>query len=113
MSATPTSMDHSANFNSSAVRLAYIRRLMNGQSRRFPMRIERQLPQSAIVKYDVRMKTYVALLRAVNVGGTGKMPMADLRALAEAAGLREVRTYIQSGNLVLNRQSDICREIGA
>lgn len=48
------------------------------------------------------MTTYVALLRAVNVGGKGKMPMADLRSLAEAAGLSEVRTYIQSGNLVFS-----------
>lgn len=48
------------------------------------------------------MTTYVALLRAVNVGGTGKMPMADLRSLAVAAGLGEVRTYIQSGNLVFS-----------
>lgn len=48
------------------------------------------------------MKTLIALLRAVNVGGTGKMPMADLRALAEIAGFRDVRTYIQSGNLVFS-----------
>lgn len=47
------------------------------------------------------MHTYIALLRAVNVGGTGKLKMADLRALCEAAGYREVRTYIQSGNVVL------------
>lgn len=46
------------------------------------------------------METYIALLRAVNVGGTGKMPMAELRSLAEAAGFQEVRTYIQSGNLI-------------
>lgn len=46
------------------------------------------------------MQTLVALLRAVNVGGTGKLPMADLRAMATAAGLLDVRTYIQSGNLL-------------
>jgi uncharacterized protein (DUF1697 family) len=46
------------------------------------------------------MPTLIALLRAVNVGGTGKLPMAELRTLAERAGCREVRTYIQSGNLV-------------
>ena len=45
--------------------------------------------------------SYVALLRAVNVGGTGKLPMADLRKLAEEAGFGEVRTYIASGNLLL------------
>ena len=46
------------------------------------------------------MQTLIALLRAVNVGGTGKLPMAELRAMADTAGLADVRTYIQSGNLV-------------
>jgi len=44
------------------------------------------------------MTAYVALLRAVNVGGTGKLPMAELVAMCEAAGFAEVRTYIASGN---------------
>jgi uncharacterized protein (DUF1697 family) len=43
---------------------------------------------------------YVALLRAVNVGGTGMLPMKDLRALCEELGCEKVRTYIQSGNVV-------------
>src|SRR5512140_776099 len=47
------------------------------------------------------MTTYVALLRAVNVGGTGKLPMTDLRAMCEDAGFEHVRTYIASGNVVL------------
>lgn len=46
------------------------------------------------------MATCVALLRAVNVGGTGKLPMTELRAMAEALGFSAVRTYIASGNLV-------------
>jgi uncharacterized protein (DUF1697 family) len=46
------------------------------------------------------MNAYVALLRAVNVGGTGKLPMADLKALCERAGFLEARTYIASGNVV-------------
>jgi uncharacterized protein (DUF1697 family) len=46
------------------------------------------------------MPAYVALLRAVNVGGTGKLPMATLRAMAEEAGFERVQTYIASGNLV-------------
>ena len=46
------------------------------------------------------MATFVALLRAVNVGGTGTLQMTDLRAIAEEAGLEDARTYIQSGNLV-------------
>lgn len=48
------------------------------------------------------MKTYIALLRAVNVGGTGKLPMAELRAMCEAAGFLRVRTYIASGNVLLD-----------
>lgn len=46
------------------------------------------------------MSAFVALLRAVNVGGTGKLPMSELKALCEAAGLERVRTYIASGNVV-------------
>jgi uncharacterized protein (DUF1697 family) len=46
------------------------------------------------------MPIFVALLRAVNVGGTGKLPMADLVSMAESAGFQRVRTYIASGNLV-------------
>jgi uncharacterized protein (DUF1697 family) len=49
---------------------------------------------------DATMNAYVALLRAVNVGGTGKLPMSDLKALCERAGLQRVRTYIASGNVV-------------
>lgn len=46
------------------------------------------------------MTAYVALLRAVNVGGTGKLPMSDLKAMCEAAGYTRVETYIASGNVV-------------
>ena len=52
------------------------------------------------------MTRYVALLRAVNVGGTGKLPMEDLRALCEAAGFAGVRTYIASGNVVFDSDAD-------
>lgn len=45
--------------------------------------------------------SFVALLRAVNVGGT-RLPMADLRALLEGLGLTNVRTYLQSGNAVFD-----------
>lgn len=51
------------------------------------------------------MNTYIALLRAVNVGGTGKLPMADLRAMCESVGFQEVRTYIASGNVLLRSDS--------
>jgi uncharacterized protein (DUF1697 family) len=49
------------------------------------------------------MTVFVALLRAVNVGGTGKLPMAELKRLCEKAGFRKVRTYIASGNVVAER----------
>jgi uncharacterized protein (DUF1697 family) len=50
------------------------------------------------------MTSFVALLRAVNVGGTGKLPMTDLKALCEALGFRSVRTYIASGNVVFESE---------
>lgn len=45
------------------------------------------------------MTGYVALLRAVNVGGTGKLPMSDLTAMCIDEGFAEVKTYIASGNV--------------
>ena len=48
------------------------------------------------------MTTYVALLRAVNVGGTGKLPMSDLVAICERIGFLRTRTYIASGNAVFD-----------
>lgn len=52
------------------------------------------------------MTRYVALLRAVNVGGTGKLPMTELHAMCEAAGFRDVRTYIASGNVVFGSDAE-------
>ena len=46
------------------------------------------------------MTAFIALLRAVNVGGTGKLPMTELKAMCENAGFAKVRTYIASGNVV-------------
>ncbi|MEO8779504.1 MAG: DUF1697 domain-containing protein [Rhodanobacter sp.] len=46
------------------------------------------------------MTHYLALLRAVNVGGTGKLPMKELKAMCEAAGFTDVRTCIASGNVL-------------
>jgi uncharacterized protein (DUF1697 family) len=43
---------------------------------------------------------YAALLRAINVGGTGKLPMIELTALCTRAGFCGVKTYIASGNVV-------------
>ncbi|WP_449283541.1 DUF1697 domain-containing protein [Leucobacter sp.] len=48
----------------------------------------------------------IVLIRAVNVGGTAKLPMAEWRALAQALGAREVSTYIASGNMVCTIDGD-------
>lgn len=57
------------------------------------------------------MTTYVALLRAVNVGGTGKLPMDELQKMCEGIGFEDVRTYIASGNVVFRsgEPADRCR----
>lgn len=64
------------------------------------------MPGAAVCGAEVTgaetMTTYVALLCAVNVGGTGKLPMAELRALLEGLGYKNVETYIQSGNAVFD-----------
>lgn len=53
------------------------------------------------------MTSFVVLLRAVNVGGTGKLPMGDLKDICEELGFGAVRTYIASGNVVFkSRKSE-------
>jgi len=49
---------------------------------------------------------FVLLLRGVNVGGAGRLPMADLRALLTRLGCEAVKTYIQSGNAVFRFEGD-------
>jgi uncharacterized protein (DUF1697 family) len=56
-----------------------------------------QKPGDGVSRQPVR---YVALLRGVNVGGKNPVPMADLRACFEGMGFSDVRTYIQSGNVL-------------
>ena len=51
------------------------------------------------------MTAYVALLRAMNVAGTGKLPMSELKRIGEACGFGNVRTFIASGNLLF--ESDL------
>ena len=63
------------------------------------------------------MSTLIALLRGINVGGNNKLPMNELTALLEGMGLREVQTYIQSGNVVfrceLKSRAMLAAKIGA
>lgn len=56
---------------------------------------------------------YVVLLRGVNVGGSNKLPMKSLAALVEACGAQEVRTYIQSGNVVLRATPAVVKTLPA
>ena len=50
------------------------------------------------------MKTYVALLRGINVGGHRKVPMGELRSILANTELEGIKTYIQTGNIIF--QSD-------
>ena len=52
------------------------------------------------------MKTYIALFRGINVGGTNLLQMKDLVALLENIGAQNVRTYIQSGNAVFQNKEE-------
>ena len=62
------------------------------------------------------MTGWAALLRAVNVGGTGKLPMAELKSLCAGLGFEQVQTYIASGNVVFaseRSESDLREAIEA
>lgn len=61
------------------------------------------------------MRTYVALLRGINLGRTRKVAMADLRTWLAELGYADVRTHLQSGNAVFasdRRPAELEREIG-
>jgi len=59
------------------------------------------------------MPTYVILLRAVNVGGTGKVSMAEFRKMLTGLGFEGVETYIQSGNAVVDAKGSAASVAGA
>jgi uncharacterized protein (DUF1697 family) len=59
------------------------------------------------------MKTYICLLRGVNVGGNNRLPMKELRSLLESIGLENVRTYIQSGNIVFRSEEEEVSRLSA
>jgi uncharacterized protein (DUF1697 family) len=48
------------------------------------------------------LRTYVALLRGINLGGHNKVSMSDLRVLFASLGAEDVATYVQSGNIIFN-----------
>lgn len=61
------------------------------------------------------MKTYIALFRGINVGGRNILPMKDLIKILEDLGCLQVKTYIQSGNVVFktegNNQESLAEKI--
>lgn len=59
-----------------------------------------------------KTQTQIAFLRAVNVGGTGKLPMSDLKSICEELGFERVKTYIASGNVLFQTplSADECKQ---
>ncbi|UWX54627.1 DUF1697 domain-containing protein [Maribacter litopenaei] len=57
------------------------------------------------------MNRYVAFLRGINVSGQRKVPMAELRSLLSSNGFSEVKTYIQSGNVVFEEADVSAKEL--
>lgn len=57
------------------------------------------------------MNTYVALFRGINVGGKNSLPMKELVAILESLDAREVKTYIQSGNVVFQSREESFPEL--
>ena len=58
-------------------------------------------------------KTFVALLRGINLAGRNRVPMPGLRSSLESLGLEDVVTYIQSGNVVFRSRGGRARELAA
>jgi uncharacterized protein (DUF1697 family) len=59
------------------------------------------------------MKPFIALLRGINVGGRNRLPMRELVEVLEGLGLRNVKTYIQSGNVVFQSETVDALELAA
>ncbi len=59
------------------------------------------------------VKTHVLLLRGINVGGKHRLPMKELVAILEAEGCSDVRTYIQSGNAVVQASPATVRDLAS
>lgn len=52
------------------------------------------------------MKRYVAFLRGINISGKNKVPMAELKKAFEELGFREVKTYLNSGNVIFSSDDE-------
>lgn len=60
---------------------------------------------------NIPVDTYLALLRGINVGGKNRLSMTDLSRIVALAGGTDVRTYIQSGNVVFRAEADLSAAI--
>ena len=59
------------------------------------------------------MNTWIALLRGINVGGNNILPMMELKKALESLSLTNVKTYIQSGNIVFNTPSTNAKKLSS
>lgn len=53
------------------------------------------------------MREYIALLRSVNVGGSNKLSMSILKEAMENQGFKNVKTYINSGNIIFDSSNNM------
>ena len=58
------------------------------------------------------MNKYIALFRGINVGGKNILPMKELIDILENMGLKDIKTYIQSGNVVFQKDKKKSGELG-
>lgn len=58
------------------------------------------------------MKSCILLFRGINVGGNNLIPMKELKSILGSDGYENVKTYIQSGNVVLRLKSNPCKRVG-
>jgi uncharacterized protein (DUF1697 family) len=68
-----------------------------------------RLSRSEVRAQEGQRMTYLALLRGINVGGKNKVAMARLKTLFESIGCGDVRTYINSGNVIFTNDRDAAR----
>lgn len=61
------------------------------------------------VEVSTNMKRYIAFLRGINISGKNKVPMAELKEVFEKLGFTEVKTYLNSGNVIFSSDEDDIR----
>ncbi len=71
------------------------------------------MPRRAPPTRSTSAAAYAALLRGINVGGKNRLAMADLVELFAAAGCADVRTYVQSGNVVFRASAAVAKRVPA